>query len=250
MTSPKDMLRLNAFVDGELGLDEQLQVEARLREDGALRAQVERLRALRDAVREAGDYHLAPSDLRRRVDAIAAARVPRPRDGARWIAWRPWAAALAVAAVAAVAINVTQLAPREDQRIEQDVVASHVRATLGQRTVDVASSDHHTVKPWLSSRLDFSPPVSELNGPGSVLLGGRVDYVNGRPVAALAYRHAGHLVDDFIWPASAADRPVTMSASRGFNVAHWTRSGMAHWLVSDLNPTELAQLARDLSTRN
>lgn len=247
MTSNRDVPRLNAFVDGELGLDEQLQIESRLREDAALRAQVERLRASREAVRESADYHAAPADLRRRVDAIVAPRAPARLDG---FAWRPWATAFAAVAVAAIAINVALLAPRQDERIEQEVVASHVRATLGQRAVDVASSDHHTVKPWLSSKLDFSPPVNELRGPGSALLGGRVDYVNGRPVAALAYRHAGHLVDDFVWPVGAADRPVAMSTSRGFNVAHWTRSGMTHWLISDLNPTELAQLARELSSRD
>lgn len=250
MTSTRDVLRLNAFVDGELGLDEQLQIETRLGEDAGLRAQVERLRASREAVRESADYHAAPADLRQRLDAIVAARPPRVRARVDWFAWRPWATAFAAVAVAAIAINVALLAPRADERIEQEVVASHVRATLGQRTVDVASSDHHTVKPWLSAKLDFSPPVNELSGPGSALLGGRVDYVNGRPVAALAYRHAGHLVDDFIWPATGADRPVAMSASRGFNVAHWTRSGMTHWLISDLNPTELAQLARELSSRS
>jgi anti-sigma factor RsiW len=249
MMNRNDMLRLNAFIDGELGLDEQLQLEARLREDAALRVQVERMRALRAAVRDVGDYHSAQADLRRRVDALTATPAPASPPRIRWPAWKPWATAFATIAAAAVVINAALLAPREDERIRQDVVASHVRATLGERLVDVASSDHHTVKPWLSSKLDFSPPVNELTGPGSALLGGRVDYVNGHPVAVLAYRHAGHRVDDFIWPAEGADRPVAMSASRGFNVAHWTRSGMTHWLISDLNPAELAQLAHDLSSR-
>ena len=248
MTSASDIRRLNAFIDGELGLDEQLQVEARLREDAALRAQVERLRALRDAVRDRADYHAAPEALRARIDALVTSRAPRQRTRARWFDWRPWSAALALAGVAAISANLVLLQPREDERIEQEVVASHVRATLGQRAVDVASSDHHTVKPWLSSRLDFSPPVHELDQSGSALLGGRVDYVNGRPVAALAYRHAGHVVDDFIWPTSQGDHPVTMSAARGFNIAHWTRAGMTHWLISDLNPAELARLAGDLSS--
>lgn len=153
---------------------------------------------------------------------------------------------MAVAVVGIVAFNLAVLPAREEQRTEEDVVASHVRATLGQRAVDVASSDHHTVKPWLSSRLDFSPPVHELAQSGSALLGGRVDYVDGRPVAALAYRHAGHAVDDFIWPTTKGDRPVTLATARGFNIAHWTRAGMTHWLISDLNATELAQLAADL----
>jgi anti-sigma factor RsiW len=248
MTSPSEMRRLNAFIDGELGLEEQLQVEARLREDAGLRTQVERLRALREALRDRASYHAAPDALRSRISALVdTGGSPQPRPWAKWFDWRTASATLAFAAVAVMAFNLWLLPLREEQRIEEDVVASHVRATLGQRTVDVASSDHHTVKPWLSSRLDFSPPVHEIAEAGSALLGGRVDYVAGRPVATLAYRHAGHGVDDFIWPTSQGDRPVAMSASRGFNIAHWTRAGMTHWLISDLNAAELAQLANVLS---
>jgi anti-sigma factor RsiW len=248
MTSASDFERLNAFVDGELGLEEQLQLEARLREDAAMRTQVERLRALREAVRDRTDYHAAPDALRTRIAAAigSPAPAPAPRVRSTWFDWKPWSAAMAAAMVAVVAFNVAVLPAREEQRIEGDVVASHVRATLGQRAVDVASSDHHTVKPWLSSRLDFSPPVHEMSQPGAALLGGRVDYVDGRPVAALAYRYAGHAVDDFIWPTTRGDRPVAMATTRGFNVAHWTRAGMTHWLISDLNAAELAQLAADL----
>jgi anti-sigma factor RsiW len=246
MTSASEIRRLNAFVDGELGLQEQLEIESRLRDDAALQSQVERLRALRGAVRDRADYHAAPDALRARVDALVASRAP-PRERTRRFDWRPWSAAVALAGVAAVALNLTLLQPREDARIEEEVVASHVRATIGQRAVDVASSDHHTVKPWLSSRLDFSPPVPEAVQPGSALLGGRVDYIDGHPVAALAYRHGAHTVDDFIWPSSRPDEPIAMKGARGFNIAHWTLAGMTHWLISDLNPKELAQFAAELS---
>jgi len=252
-TTSNEALRVNAFVDGELGLDDLLALESRLREDAQLRTHVERLRALREQVRDRADYHAAPAALRDRVGAlvspsVAVPHLPAPSARRWWFAWQSWSAAAAVAAVAVVALNLWFMLPREDQRIEQEVVASHVRATLGQRQVDVVSSDRHTVKPWLSARLDFSPPVHELEGTGSALLGGRVDYVGGRPVAALAYRHAGHMADDYIWPDSSADRPVTQSSLRGFNIVHWTRGGMTHWLVSDLNPAELALLARELAT--
>lgn len=249
MTAAIDIRRLNAFIDGELGLAEQLELEARLREDVTLREQVERMRALRSAVRDRADYHAAPDALRARVRAMAgahsAAQTPL-RERARRFDWRAWGAGLALAGIAAVALNLTLLQPREDTRIEEDVIASHVRATIGQRAVDVASSDHHTVKPWLSSRLDFSPPVPD-QAPGSALLGGRVDYVDGRPVAALAYKRGLHTVDDFIWPTTQRDSPVAMTSRRGFNIAHWTRAGMTHWLISDLNPAELSQMAAELS---
>jgi anti-sigma factor RsiW len=246
-TKPNETLRLNAFVDGELDLSQQIAIEERMRSDAALRAQVERLRATRDAVRERAHYHAAPAYLRERVDAMLRAAPARERPRRASPRWAQWAGAATFAAAALLSTNLWLSSVHETQRIEDDVVASHVRATLGDRSVDVASSDHHKIKPWLSSKLDFSPPVHELDGPGSALLGGRVDYVAGRPVAALAYRHAGHLVDEFVWPSTRGDPAVEMAAQRGFNIAHWTRSGMTHWLVSDLNAAELRELAARLS---
>jgi anti-sigma factor RsiW len=250
MNETLDLLRLSAFVDGELPLDEQLQVESQLQSDAAARAQVERLRALRQAVRERAPYHAAPAELRARIAGMIEPRSSaRPHAWTQWFAWRPWALGSSFAALALVAFNLS-ITLRDDARIEEDVIASHVRATLGQRWVDVASSDHHTVKPWLSARLDFSPPVHDVDEPNSALLGGRVDYVDHRPVAALAYRHAGHMVDEFIWPAQASDKAIALSATRGFNIAHWSRAGMTHWLISDLNRDELSRFAMQRSSQD
>lgn len=240
---------LDAFVDGELDLAAQLAVEARLAEDPALRAQVQGLRRLREALRGQADYHAAPPALRSRVQALLAQQ-PRQQPPAK--SWQRsalprWAGAAAFAAVAVLAVNLGLLPLYAERQIGEDVVASHVRATLGQRSVDVASSDHHALKPWLSSRLDFSPPVGEARVGNAVLLGGRVDYVGGRPVAALVWRAGAHVADEFTWPSADGDRAPVLSSTRGFNIAHWTRHGMAHWLISDLNREELQQLARQLA---
>ena len=253
MNTDPDWRELNAFVDGELGLARQLEIEARLREGGPLCAQVEGLQNLRESLRGKADYHAAPAALRARVTGPGAAaheKMPRSWSGRaavqRWFAWRPLVPALAFVTVLAVALNVVQLNTWHDGRLQEEVVASHVRATLAQRLVDVASSDHHTVKPYLSSRLDFSPPVRELAIPGSTLLGGRVDYLDGRPVAALVYRQGEHVVDSFVWPTTAADSGVKMSSLRGFRLASWSRQGMSHWLISDVNAEEFAAIVREL----
>ena len=149
-------------------------------------------------------------------------------------------ASLGTAMVLALSINMVFLSSTQDDRVLDAVVASHVRSTVGQHLADVASSDNHTVKPWLSSKLGFSPPVSELQLPGSTLLGGRVDYVDGRPVAALAYRQGQHVVNSFLWPNDGKDRPVAFSAERGFQIAHWSRGGMNRWVISDLGRDEFA----------
>lgn len=264
-TPTTDIRQLNAFVDGELDLAAQLELEARLKEDAALRAQVERLRSLREAVRSRADYHAAPDALRRRIGAMVAAQSGEPASAAarpaavapasgvkavleRWFAWRPLVPALGLAAAAIFATNLLLLPARQDERIEQEVIASHVRATLAQRMIDVESSDHHTVKPWLSSRLDFSPPVYEPADGGSALLGGRVDYVDGRAVAALVYRHKGHVVESYVWPASQSQTAAKFSEEKGFHLAHWSRGGMAHWVISDLNPVEFSALVAQLSS--
>jgi anti-sigma factor RsiW len=194
----------------------------------------------------AADYHLAPAALRKRVAAGGGATPPaphRPRSSLvsalqRWLAWRPMAGSFALAAAALIALNLAWLHAADDERVLDDVVASHVRATLGQHLVDVASSDHHTVKPWLSSRLDFSPPVAELQLPGSAFLGGRVDYLDGRPVAALVYRQGPHVVSSFVWPASAKDSRPDFAQTRGFQTAHRRHAGMQHWVISDVNRAE------------
>jgi anti-sigma factor RsiW len=252
-TAPTDMQQLNAFIDGELDLKSQLEFEARLRSDAALRTQADRLRQWRSALREGADYHAAPAALRQRLmtshapPLAAPPAMPRLRHRAsavqRWLGGRPMVALLGMAGVLAVALNLAWMRAAPSDRVHDDIVASHVRSTLGQRLVDVASSDRHTVKPWLSAKLDFSPPVTELPLPGSKFLGGRVDYVDGRPVAALVYQQGQHVVNSYLWPTQGKDSAAVFSAERGFQIAHWTRGGMNHWLISDLARDEFVSFA-------
>ena len=252
MSSEIEPQKLNAFVDGELDVLGQREIEERMKHDARLRARVEGLRQLRDSLRDLADYHVAPEAFRQRVAAmLTPPAVPaRLSFGAgtlrHWFDWRPMLVSFAAMALAVLTLNLTWWRSGYDDRLGQEVVASHVRSTLGQRLVDVASSDHHTVKPWLSSKLDFSPPVQESLLPGSVFLGGRVDYLDGRPVAALVYRQGEHVVNSFVWPTHAADGAAVFSAERGFQIAHWSRSGMNHWVISDLNREEFGAIVRAL----
>jgi anti-sigma factor RsiW len=250
MTTPFDRHQLGAFVDGELDLKSRLDLEKQLAIDAALRRQVDEILQLREAVRQHADFNAAPVELRRRMAALMTPSQQKPaapqpaRAGAigevlqRWLGWRPLATSLSFAAVLAVAVNVLWLQSSRDERLTDDVVASHVRSTLGQHLVDVASSNHHTVKPFLSSKLGFSPPVDELQVPGSEFLGGRVDYLDGRPVAALVYKQGEHIVNSFVWPSTASDSKPSFSAQNGYLTAHWSRNGMTHWVISDVNRDE------------
>ena len=245
--------KLNAFVDGELDVLAQREIEDRLQYDDALRDEVQALRQLRQKVRAHADYHVAPDAFRQRIAALLPAPAAMPSrltvgmgSLQHWLDWRPMMLAFGAMALVVLTLNLTGWRPGHDDRLGQEVLASHVRSTLGQHLVDVASSDHHTVKPWLSSKLDFSPPVQEALLPGSVFLGGRVDYLDGRPVAALVYRQGAHVVSSFVWPTHAADDAAKFSAERGFQIAHWSRGGMNHWVVSDLNREQFAAIVRTL----
>ncbi len=140
-----------------------------------------------------------------------------------------------------------------DARSRNDLVAeattAHVRATLGQHTVEVASSDQHTVKPWLSARLDYSPPVRDMAASGFVLVGGRLDYLDGRHVATLVYRYRDHVVDVFVRPLATAARPpdTALRSLRGFNVARASGATFEWIAVSDVNAEALSAFAAALA---
>jgi anti-sigma factor RsiW len=257
-----DPQRIDAFIDGELDLESQLEIERQMRIDGDLRERVEGARQLQAAVREQADYHEIPAALRERLDALAAPTAPKVAAKAalaassrgaaalveRWFGWRPAAASLALVGIGALTMNLATMQTSQNDRLLDEVVSSHVRSTLGQHLVDVASSDHHTVKPWLSSKLDFSPPVNELHLPDCEFLGGRVDYLDGRPVAALVYRKGRHIVNAFVWPSTAKDSKADFATERGFQTARWSQGAMTHWVVSDVNREEFNAIVRAIQS--
>ncbi len=125
------------------------------------------------------------------------------------------------------------------------MVSSHIRSLMASHLTDVASTDQHTVKPWFNGKLDFSPPVVDPSTSGYPLVGGRLDYVRGRPVAALVYQRRKHLINVFVWPDEGArDSNAPPRTQQGYHVIHETHGGMSYWIVSDLNPGELSILAR------
>jgi anti-sigma factor RsiW len=107
----------------------------------------------------------------------------------------------------------------------------------------VVSSDQHTVKPWFNGKLDFSPPVHDFSGRGYPLLGGRLDYLQERPVAALVYGRRQHVINVFIWPTAGPETPAPPIARRGYHLLHWATPELAYWVVSDLGLAELTEFA-------
>jgi len=260
MTRQEAARLLHAYIDGELDPAKTLELEAHLAENPSVRAACERLREMSAAIRDKADYHAAPAWLEARVRAAIPAE--RKEASARPIRWRwlapagamaaDWlrpAASFAAVAVVTWVVALGTMRPGEDERITQEVLASHVRATLTNRFYDVASSDQHTVKPWLSARLAFSPPIADLSASGFDLVGGRLDYIGAQPVAVLVYKRRAHLIDVFVWPIEAQKTGQTL-VHDGFNIEHFAKNGMDYWLVSDLSRNELDDFARLLAEQS
>jgi anti-sigma factor RsiW len=231
----------SAYADRELDLVRSTEIEEHLKGCPACSQAYENIRTLSSAIQSADLYFPAPAQLKSRIQASlrGGAKVPA-REPFIWSQWLKWLIPVAGTALIALLLTTTLLLPSSDDRLEQEVTASHVRSLMVSHLNDVASSDQHTVKPWFDGKLDFAPPVSDLAQHGFPLVGGRLDYLGGRPVAALVYQRNKHFINLFIWPATGRSSTTPkLGVRQGYNLVHWSGSGMTYWAVSDLNPREL-----------
>jgi anti-sigma factor RsiW len=253
MNCHEAMSLLPVYGDGELDPVQSAEIEKHVLGCAECAARRDELAGLRSRIQNEVPYHAAPPALRERVRA-AIARGSGAGRPARLVAnrWR-WLTAGALSGSAATVfawfIGSAILDWQVGTDLVSEAVANHARATLGNRLTDVASSDQHTVKPWLSARLDYSPPVRDFSADGLPLVGGRLDYLDGHPVATLVYKYREHTIDVFVRPVGTGKpAPTRKSASlRGFNVAHGSAAGMECWAVSDAGPEVLASLVTHLT---
>jgi anti-sigma factor RsiW len=240
-------LKLQADLDGELEAGDAAAVAAHTLACTDCAAVQAELGALSARLRTELSYHAAPARLRQAIEArvappiAAAPTVVRPaRFGRRFGFGMSFGAGFALAACLALAIVL----PRGGDEMADSIVASHIRALQPGHLMDVVSTDQHTVKPWFDGRLDFAPPVKDFAAEGFPLTGGRLDYLDGRTVAALTYRRDKHIIDLYVWPGSATSiAAFGDGAHNGYNVQHWTQDGMVFWAVSDLEASQLADFA-------
>ena len=145
-------------------------------------------------------------------------------------------------ALAGVALMLLLTRGRDDASL--GVIDAHIRSMQADHLTDVQTSDQHTVKPWLSAHVDVSPPVRDLKDEGFQLIGGRLDYVDGHPAAAVVYQRAKHVINLFAWASAGSDEPFHDETRQGFNVVTWRRAGIRYYAVSDVEADQLAQFAR------
>lgn len=241
---------LPAHVDQELGVTESAALADHLDGCAECQRQLTEQIALVRIVKGQADYFLAPAGLAARITAALPHKVSAPRRPTMLRGWTWWKTGVGMAFAALIASNIVLYRglPSAEDQLAQAAIASHVRALMSNRPADVASADQHTVKPWFNGKVDFSPPVTDLTAQGFPLTGGRLDYLDNRPVAALVYQHGRHIIDLYIWPSSNdRDSKVQNLSRQGYNVMHWRHAGMTFWAVSDLAGQDLGQFARLLS---
>lgn len=233
---------LHAYLDNELSVERALEARAHLAACPRCQRDFEQARALRDVLqRTLKPTQPSAAFLRKLRVSVRQADTGRWRTRAARVAWAsgPLAAA---ALLLLVALPTLKGAPGTD--LTGEVVAAHLRSLQADHLTDVASSDRHTVKPWFQGKLPFSLSVLDFREQGFVLEGGRLDYLDGQPVAALVYRAGQHAINAFVWPAGAA-RDVAPRPDRrsGIHALHWVNEGMEYWLVSDAGDDQLLRLA-------
>jgi anti-sigma factor RsiW len=179
-------------------------------------------------------YYEAPSGLEHKIRQSLRQEISTPSS------WRWLAIAASVLFVVSGTWNIVQLRSRADpqQLLAANVLSAHIRSLSGTHLLDVPSSDQHTVKPWFNGKLDFAPAVKDLAG--FPLLGGRLEYFEGRPSAALIYGRRNHIINLFTWPSATPAAAATQTLN-GYHLERWSSNGMTFWAVSDLNESELHQ---------
>lgn len=266
MNCDKAASRVAAYADGEVHGLERRWLEKHLRGCAPCAARHAEVLALRQRLRTEAPYYAAPAGLRERVEASvrapaaerpsrARSEVPRASGGwpastlaaltgerFRWLGGG--ALAGCAATLFAFTIGSAVVGYRAEHDLAREAVAAHVRATLGDRLIAVVSSDQHTVKPWLSARLDYSPPVRDLVAEGFPLVGGRITNLDGRATATLVYRYRKHTIDVYVRPE--ARHAPALSELRGFNVAHAGANGWDWLAVSDAESDVLGRFLREL----
>jgi anti-sigma factor RsiW len=190
------------------------------------------------------ERHRAPSGLAARVGAALDGVSRGAAVAERKTAWRRFgalAASLLIGAVLGAGVATRLQGPGAQHDVIEQAVSGHVGAQLGNRLTQVASSEQHTVRPWFAGRIDLAPPVRDLSADGFVLQGGRLDYLERRPVAVVVYLLRKHNIDVFVRPTTDTDRAARVSSDRGYNTVSWTSGGFAFVAVSDLNAKDLTR---------
>jgi mycothiol system anti-sigma-R factor len=238
---------LHAYLDGELDAMRAADFERHLETCRECTATLGAAESLRSSLQHAQLYETAPAGLRKKIRAELKVSAGKA-SGSSVAAWR-WlavaAAILLVTGVAWFALPHFLATSTQSSVTSTEIVDAHIRSLQAGHLTDVASTDQHTVKPWFDGKLEFIPPVHDFMDEGFPLLGGRLDVLGERNVAALVYGRRKHFINVFVWPTKEPDTPIHPPGSRqGFQWVHWRHQGMEFCAISDVSAQDLHELAQ------
>jgi anti-sigma factor RsiW len=224
---------LDAYVDGELDLTRQLDVETHLPSCVTCKDAAEDIANFCSLVRMNAPFYKGPPELKAKIRA-ALRKESKPRF--RWFSQFSLPLSYAAAALVlsfGLAWTWRTFSAGNDQELIAQAIVNHARSLIAVHRVDVASSDQHTVKPWFTGKLDYSPPVVDLAQAGYTLIGGRIDMLDQRPVAAIVYQHGNHFINLFVWPVSDRKIDLNVRSERGYHFCGWNKAGLNYLCISE-----------------
>jgi anti-sigma factor (TIGR02949 family) len=254
MNCAETEIMLHALLDGELDAGHAREVEAHVAQCPACTEKLKAFRAMRSAMAAAKLKEPAPAHLRSRIEAaipLPPAQIITPSkffQPSRRNFFGGFAAGAVLSGALAASVVLTVFSNDRERTIADEVVSAHIRALQPGHLMDVETSDQHTVKPWFDGKVDVAPPVIDLTAQGFTLLGGRLDYIDGEPVASVVYRRRKHIINLFVAQRLGTEHAfVTARTVQGYNVRHWSDQGLDFWAVSDLDPEELGEFVQKIS---
>jgi anti-sigma factor RsiW len=241
MDCDQTKILIDAYVDNELDLVNSLELEQHIRNCQSCTSVYSNYLALHTALKDDSLYYNLPPGLEEKLTAsIKSSEKNQLRIKTGFWGWRGIAAAFALSTIVLILFILLRTPPSVESQLTEQIVDNHMRSLMPNHLTDVQNSDQHTVKPWFNGKLDFSPPVPDLSSQGFNLIGGRLDYINGQPVAAIVYQRKSHYINLFFWFSdNKEDINKKVSVTKGYNVIHWTKGNRNYWAVSDINLTEL-----------
>jgi anti-sigma factor RsiW len=246
---------LHALIDGELDAGHARDVEAHVAACAGCGEKFAAFRTMHEVMSAAPLKETAPAHLRNRVEALMATPASRVvsirqfMQPTRRSFFGGFAIGSALSAAVAASLVLTVIRKDQEQTIAEEVVSAHIRSLQAGHLMDVETSDRHTVKPWFNGRVDVAPPVVDLTAEGFTLLGGRLDYIDSEPVAAIVYQRRKHVINLFVAQHLGARRTRAIGDSiQGFNVRHWTQDGLDLWAVSDIVGDELNEFVQKIAS--
>jgi anti-sigma factor RsiW len=240
MTCAEAEILLHALLDGELDAGHAREVETHLEICPRCAAQLRAYRELQQAMPAVQLRFAAPMSLRRRIETVLPSAPAR--TSSRRSVLKGFAMGSALSAAVAATLFIAVIRTDHDQSVLGDVLSAHLRSLQGEHLTDVETSDQHTVKPWFNGKLDVAPPVVDLTAQGFRLIGGRLDYIDGKAVASIIYRRRTHVINLFVAQGAASDHHgAKLEKMQGFNIRRWNAQGLEFWAVSDISADELQE---------